>query len=138
LVYDQLGVTLDIKPSDPKLGGDVQSVDKCLILSNIVRDWKMDSDHIPYAHANRGDDDESYPDSALHQRPIQIHCPILLLHQGWCHLGLDPFYNKICQHLGLDGLPRSIGDALSHEFNCPLGNSSHHLTTLDHLPKREG
>jgi hypothetical protein len=37
LVYDQLGVTSDIKPSDLQLGGDVQIVDKCLTLSNIVR-----------------------------------------------------------------------------------------------------
>jgi hypothetical protein len=51
LVYDQLGVASDIKPSDPQLSGDVQTVDKCLTLSDIVRGQKMDLDHIPHAHA---------------------------------------------------------------------------------------
>jgi hypothetical protein len=34
LLYDQLGVTSDIEPSDSKLGGDVQTVDKCLIVGD--------------------------------------------------------------------------------------------------------
>jgi hypothetical protein len=46
--------------------------------------------------------------------------------------------HKVCLHLGLDGFPRSIGDALSHEFNRPLSDSFHRFITLDHLPKREG
>jgi hypothetical protein len=37
LVYNQLRVTSAIEPSDPKLEGDVQTVDKRLILSDIVR-----------------------------------------------------------------------------------------------------
>jgi hypothetical protein len=36
---------------DPKLSGDVQTVDKCLIPSDIVRRQKMDPNHIPHAHA---------------------------------------------------------------------------------------
>jgi hypothetical protein len=32
----------------------------------------------------------------------------------------------------------SVGDALSHELNRPLGDSSHYFSTLDHLPEREG
>jgi hypothetical protein len=51
LVYDQLGIASDIKPLDPQLSGDVQTVDKCLTLSDIVRGQKMDLDHIPHAHA---------------------------------------------------------------------------------------
>jgi hypothetical protein len=45
--------TSDIKPSDPKLGGDVQTFDKCLVLSYIVRDQKMNSNHIPHARVER-------------------------------------------------------------------------------------
>jgi hypothetical protein len=31
----------------------VQTIDECLILSDIVRGQKMDLDHIPHAHAER-------------------------------------------------------------------------------------
>jgi hypothetical protein len=67
LVYNQLRVAPDIEPSDPKLGGDVQTVDKRLILSDIVKGQKMNSDHIPHAHAEGGDEDKSCSGSSLHQ-----------------------------------------------------------------------
>jgi hypothetical protein len=51
LVHDQLGVSSDVKLSDPEFGGNVQTVDKRLILSDIVRGQKVNSDHIPQAHA---------------------------------------------------------------------------------------
>jgi hypothetical protein len=56
LVYDQLGVTSGIEPSDPKLGGDMQTVDKYLILNDVVRGRKVDPDHIPHAHTEGGVD----------------------------------------------------------------------------------
>jgi hypothetical protein len=67
MVYDQLRMTSDVEPSDPKLGGDMQTVDKRLILSNIVRGRKMKSDHIPHTHAKEGDEDNPCSSSALHQ-----------------------------------------------------------------------
>jgi hypothetical protein len=69
LVHDQLGVTSDTEPSDPKLDGDVQAVDKCLILSDIVRGWKMDPDHIPHAHA------EGETKTSLSLAPLFINDP---------------------------------------------------------------
>jgi hypothetical protein len=45
----------------------VQTIDKCLILSDVIRGQKVDLDHIPHAHAEGRDKDESHPSSALHQ-----------------------------------------------------------------------
>jgi hypothetical protein len=36
LVDDKLRVTADVKPLDPELSGDVQAIDKCLVLYHIV------------------------------------------------------------------------------------------------------
>jgi hypothetical protein len=65
LVYDQLRVTSDIELSDPKLGGDVQTVDKHLILSDIVRSQKMNSD--TSCTRRGGDKDKPCSSSAFHQ-----------------------------------------------------------------------
>jgi hypothetical protein len=50
LVHDQPGIASDVKPSDLELGGNVQTIDKCLVLSHIVRDRKMNVNHVPHAH----------------------------------------------------------------------------------------
>jgi hypothetical protein len=48
-------------------------------------------------------------------------------------LALGPFRNEIAQHLGLDGYPRGICKAFSHQFECPLGGSSRGILVLDDL-----
>ena len=39
MVTDQLGVTLDVKPSDTQLDGDAQVIDERLIFGHIVGGW---------------------------------------------------------------------------------------------------
>ena len=46
--------------------------------------------------------------------------------------------NEISQHLGLDGHPGSIQNALTHHLECPLHDSSCGIMVLDDLTKREG
>jgi hypothetical protein len=50
LVHNQPGITSDIEPSDLELSGNVQTIDKCLILSHIVRGRKMNVNHVPHAY----------------------------------------------------------------------------------------
>ena len=45
---------------------------------------------------------------------------------------------KISQHLGLDGRPRGIRNALTHQLECPLSDSFCGIPILDDLTKREG
>jgi hypothetical protein len=46
LVNDELRVTVDVKPLDPELGGDVHAVNEGLILCHIVCCTKMQSNHV--------------------------------------------------------------------------------------------
>ena len=48
LVDDELGVASNIEASNSKLDGDLQTVDKGLILCNIVGRGKMYPDDVPY------------------------------------------------------------------------------------------
>ena len=54
------------------------------------------------------------------------------------HLDLDPLCNKISEHLGLDGRPGGIRNALTHQLECPLRDSSCGIPVLDDLAEREG
>ena len=53
-------------------------------------------------------------------------------------LDLGPLCNEVSQHLGLDGRPRGIRNALTHQLECPLHDSSHGILVLDDLAKGEG
>ena len=46
--------------------------------------------------------------------------------------------NEISQHLGLDSHPGSIRNALTHQLECPLHDSSYGILVLDDLIEREG
>ena len=53
-------------------------------------------------------------------------------------MDLGPLYNEISQHLGLDGRPRGISNALTHQLECPLRDSSCGILVLNDLAEREG
>ena len=55
----------------------------------------------------------------------------------WWHLDLGPLCNEISQHLGLDGRLGGICNALTHQLECPLHDSSYAISGLDDLTKRE-
>jgi hypothetical protein len=47
LIDDQLRDTMDLKPSDAQLDGDMQVVDERFMLGHIIRGGKMNTDNIP-------------------------------------------------------------------------------------------
>jgi hypothetical protein len=57
LVDDKLRVTPDVKPLDPQLNGNAQSIDERLIFSHIVRGQEMKANHVLHTHSMRGDED---------------------------------------------------------------------------------
>ena len=65
----------------------------------------MEMDHVPHTDPEGRYKDQPYAGSLLHRLSVEVHCPVLLIDDCWWHLDLGPLYNKISQHLGLDGRP---------------------------------
>ena len=80
----------------------------------------------------------AYADTLLHQRSIEVHRPVLLVDDRWWHLDLGLLCYEISQYLGFDGRPGSIRNALTHQLECPLRDSSCVILVLDNLVEREG
>jgi len=53
-------------------------------------------------------------------------------------LGVGPFYDQVCQHLGFDGLAWHIGESLTHELDQPFSDSPYSLPVLDDLSQGKG
>ena len=98
----------------------------------------MDANHVPHAYPEGRNKDQPRVGAFLHQRSIEVHRPELLVDDCWRYLELGPLYNEISQHLGLDGRPGGIRNALTHQLECPLGDSSCGIPVLDDLAEREG
>ena len=123
---------------DTQLDGDVLAIDECLILGHIVGGGEMDANHVPHAYPEGRNKDQLYADAFLHQRSIKVHRLVLLVDDCWRHLDLGPLCNEISQHLGLDSHPGEIQNALTHQFECPLCDSSCGILVLDNLTEGEG
>ena len=98
----------------------------------------MDPNHVPHAYPEGQNEDQPRAGAFLHQRSIEVYRLVLLVDDRWWHFDLGPLYNEISQHLGLDGHPRGIQNALTHQLECPLRDSSHGILVLDDFAKGEG
>ena len=98
----------------------------------------LDTNHVPHAYPEGQNKDQPYADALLHQRSIEVHHLVLLIDDCRWHLDLGPFCNEIGQHLGLVGHPRDIQNALTHQLECPLCDSSCGVPVLDDFIEREG
>ena len=98
----------------------------------------MDANHVPHAYPVGRNKDQPRADAFLHQRSVEVHHSGLLVDGCWRHLDLGPFYNEISQHLGLDGRPGGIRNALTHQLECPFCDPSRGILVLDDLAEGEG
>jgi hypothetical protein len=78
LVDDDLRVTADINPLNPKLDGDAHAVDKCLIFRHIVGCKEMQSNHVQEPISLRRDKHHASPDPIEGESAIEIHASVLL------------------------------------------------------------
>ena len=99
LVDDELGVASNVEASNSKLDGDLQTVNKGLVLCNIVGCGKMYPDDVPYMNAQGQDEQQAGPNSRLHERPVKIHRLYLRLDLSRGKLGVCPFRDEIHQGL---------------------------------------
>ena len=98
----------------------------------------MEPNHVPHANPEGRYEDLPHAGALLHQRSIKVHCPVLLIDdRRWC-LDLGPFRDEVSQHLGLDGPPGGIRNALTHQLERPFRGSAHGVLVLDDLAKGEG
>ena len=98
----------------------------------------MEVNHVPHAYPKGRNKDHSRAGAFLHQRSIKVHHPVLLVDDRWWHLDLGPLCHEISQYLGFDGRPGGICNALTHQLECPLRDSSHGIPVLDDLAEKEG
>jgi hypothetical protein len=78
LVDDELRVTADVKPMNPKLDGDVQTVDGCLIFHLIVGCTKVYLNHVEELISFRRDQHYASPGLVEGERAMEIHAPMVL------------------------------------------------------------
>ena len=98
----------------------------------------MKANHVPLAYPKGQNKDQPCADTFLPQRSIEVYHLVLLVDDRWWHLDLGPLCNEISQHLGFDGRPGGIRNALTHQLECPLHDSSRGILVLDDLAKGEG
>ena len=98
----------------------------------------METDHVPHAYPKGRYEDQPRADTLLHKRSIKVHCLVLLIDHRWWYWDLDPFHDEISQHLGVDGCPRGICNALTHQLERPFHGSPCGVLVLDDLTEGEG
>ena len=117
----------------------MEAIDEGFIFCHDVRGREVKSDGISHPYSEGRDKDEACASPGLHQRPIKVQGPALILDLGWRKLGSHPLCHEIGQDLGFYGLClRFISDLITHEFHRPLCDSAIGLPVLDHLSQREG
>jgi hypothetical protein len=82
LIDDELRVTADVKPLNPKLDGDALAIDECLIFNHIVGCSAVQPNHIEESISLAGDQHYTSPGPVESVRAIEVHAPLLLGHQG--------------------------------------------------------
>jgi hypothetical protein len=131
LIDDKLGVPSNLEAWNAYLESDLEPVEDCFVLSDIVGYWEVESDYVFHVHAQGRDENKSGPSSFLREGSVEVHDPRLVFdrHHGW--LDLCPFGNEVGEDLGLDGGARGIGDTLPHQLQSPFCDSSFCLWALD-------
>ena len=97
----------------------------------------METNHVPHAYPEGRYEDQPRDGAFLHQRPIEVHHPVLLIDNRWWCLDLGPFHDEVSQHLGLDCRSGCIRDALVHQLECPFCGSPRGVLAMDDLAEGE-
>jgi hypothetical protein len=78
LFDNELRVATDVKLLNPKLDGDAQTVDECLVFCHIVGCAEVYSNHVEEPVFLRGDQNYASPGPVESERGIEIYALVLL------------------------------------------------------------
>ena len=62
-----------------KFDGDLQAVDEGFVLGYVVGSGEVEPNHVAHVYSEGRDEEESRACPGLHQRPIEVHGPVLRL-----------------------------------------------------------
>jgi hypothetical protein len=133
LVDDELRVTVDVKPLNPKLGSDARVIDECLIFHHIVGRTEVQLNHVeersPLGHIST-----MPPPALLRVKETSKY----MLKCSWVTGGvlcLSSFDHEIHQGLGLDRRLWGVGCVKPHKVGSPLGDPPHGEAVFDNFPE---
>ena len=95
----------------------------------------METDHVAEPTPIQGDQNHSSPQARHHNRPIEVHCPVLVGDVRGQELDFRPFDNEVGESLRLNSGAGDIPNVVAHELESPLGYSTGDVTVMDNLPK---
>jgi hypothetical protein len=122
LIDDELKVPVNVKPLNPKFGGDAHTVYQGLILDHVIGGTKVQLNNIKELISFKRDQHYTSPSAVEGKRAIEVHASMLLSDLGVRLLSLGPFGYKIRQGMGLDHRLGHIGYV---EPECPFVDPSH-------------
>jgi hypothetical protein len=82
LIDNKLIISMDIKPSNPKFGGDAHTVDQGPILCHIIGSMKVQLNNVKESICFRRDQHNTSPGTVEGKGDIEIHAPMLLSDRG--------------------------------------------------------
>jgi len=83
-----------------------------------------------------GDQNHSSPRAGRHDRPVEVHRPVLVGDVWGGELDFRPFGDEVGESLRLNSGARDIPDVVAHELKSPFGDSSHDVTIVENVSQR--
>ena len=96
----------------------------------------METDRIAEPAPIRGDQNHSSPRSRCHNRPIKVHCPVLMGDVWGRELDFRPFGDEVSESLRLDSGVRDIPDVMTHELKSPFGDLSYGIVVANDVSQQ--
>ena len=94
----------------------------------------MEMDHVKEPAPIRGDQSHSSPRAECHDRPIEVHRPVLMRDIRGQELDFRPFGDEVGNSLRLSSGAGDIPDVMAHELKSPLGDLASGIMVTDDLP----
>jgi hypothetical protein len=82
LIDDEIRVSMDVEPLNPKFGGNAQSIDEVLVLYHITGGTEVQSNNVKESISFKWDQHYASLSLVEGERAIKIHAPMLLSDRG--------------------------------------------------------
>jgi hypothetical protein len=82
---------MNLEVPNPELDGDMQAVNKGLVLSYVVGGYEVDLDHVTHVNSEGRDEEQARARSRFGHRPNEVHGPQLGPNLNEWQLGVGLF-----------------------------------------------